>query len=162
MDGVDQACDTCLNQANAPVAPSAGRTLVSGQRDDDGDGRGNRCDFDYDNAGAVISAIDFNEMKSSVGGLVSSATCGLGGTLACAPFDHDEAGAAIAAADFNLTKAAVGKIIADAFPTCPACARPYSCALDDPDAPETFGRPVCVGPNCVEAGQPDPCAAPGP
>jgi hypothetical protein len=90
------------------------------------------------------------------------ASCGTSDTLPCAPIDHDEAGVAITASDFNLMKAAVGKLITTAFPTCPTCVRPYSCALDDPDAPETFGRPVCVGPACVATGQPDPCAAPGP
>jgi hypothetical protein len=42
-------------------------TITGGQRDDDADGRGNRYDFDYDNAGAIVP--DFNEMKASVGDL---------------------------------------------------------------------------------------------
>ncbi len=204
MDGVNHACDTCLNQANATFAPSVNRTFVSGQRDDDADGRGNSCDFDYNNAGAVVAANDFNDMKFSLAGLMTLNTCGgsFGGTCdldlgfctlapalactansdctleggsgpevpnqRCGEFDHDEpgptgsTGAVVTAADFNLTKAAVGKVINTTFPKCTACARPYSCELSNVVSGPTLARVICIGPACVEIGQPDPCAPPPP
>jgi hypothetical protein len=75
MDGVDNACDTCTAVPNPPIAgaPTANRAFVSHQRDDDADGRGNRCDFDYNNLGAVIDASDFNAVKAAVGKIVNNA-----------------------------------------------------------------------------------------
>lgn len=112
-------------------------TLVSGQRDDDGDGLGNRCDFDHDQAGTVITSSDFNHKKVSVGKLVSLAMgCGVGGGLRCGKFDHDGAGAVLSATDFNLLKAQVGKLKAA---TCgAACTRPIN----------VIGKAMCAGPSC--------------
>ncbi len=135
-DGVDNACDTCTNLPNAQVAgaPTGNRTFISHQRDDDADGRGNRCDFDYNDAGAVLTASDFNDMKFSLlpsPGLMTQNSCGAtaaeggsGATQQCAEFDHDGAGATLTAADFNLSKAAVAKggVINTNFPKCTACA----------------------------------------
>jgi hypothetical protein len=146
MDGVDDACDTCTSLANPPLAgsPGANRTFVSHQRDDDADGRGNACDFDYDQAGAAVVSTDFNQMKASVGKLVTASNCGLApaNNQRCGEFDHDGAGTAITAADFNLTKAAVGKLISTTFPKCAACTQGtgWSNTLG-PDARP--GRPVC-------------------
>jgi hypothetical protein len=143
-DSVDDACDTCTSLANAPLAgsPAANRTYVSHQRDDDADGRGNRCDFDYDQAGAVVVSADFNHMKASVGELVSTSGCGTANDQRCGEFDHDGAGLAIASTDFNLTKAAVGKVISSAFPKCAACTQGtgWSGVLG-PEA--RLGRPIC-------------------
>jgi hypothetical protein len=148
MDGVAQICDTCALTANPAftgIAP--GLTFVSRQWDGDGDGRGNRCDFDYDNVGAVVSATDFNQMKLSVGAL-RSALCGASpSNIPCAAFDHDESGLVITSTDFNLTKAAVGKVVSTAHPKCAACAPPFSLPVASGMA--TPGRPVCTGPYCT-------------
>ncbi len=147
MDGVDQACDTCLLQANPVFSGTVtNRTLVSGQLDDDADGRGNACDFDYDNTGAVVAPADFNNVKSAVSKLVSQSVCGIAPTTGqrCGEFDHDGSGAAITAADFNLAKAAVSKIIATSYPKCAACSVGvgWSDAIGTPGA--RAGRPVCA------------------
>ncbi len=171
MDGVDQACDTCLNQANPiidanmdgiPDAPTTNRTMLSHQRDDDADGRGSRCDFDYNNAGLALTASDFNDMTFSFTpsvGLMTQSTCGAtvgnppegeggsGAAQRCGEFDHDGVGAVVGAADFNLCHDAVqaGGVININFPKCSACTQGtgWSGVLG-PGA--RLGRPVCQSP----------------
>jgi hypothetical protein len=143
-DGVGDACDNCTNHFNPRVpiatflANQAWMTITGGQRDDDADGRGTRCDFDYNNAGVSLTSSDFNDMKFSLlpaAGLVSADTCGAtvgnppageGGSgtgQQCAEFDHNETGAVLTSADFNLAKAAValGGLINTNFPKCASC-----------------------------------------
>jgi cyclophilin family peptidyl-prolyl cis-trans isomerase len=161
MDGVDQACDTCQQQANPVFTGSqTNRTLVSGQLDDDGDGRGNACDFDYDNLGAVVTSTDFNDMKASLSRLVTQSTCGVpvggaqSGAQRCGEFDHDGAGAAITSEDFNLVKAAIGKVISSAYPTCAACSVGPGFSERALSGRARLGRPVCettVNGGCVYA-----------
>ncbi len=137
MDAVGQACDTCTAAANPKLATRAPwMTLVSGQRDTDGDGTGDRCDFDHDQAGLVITASDFNHGKASVAKLVSGVNCGTTGNLRCGKLDNDEAGAVISADDFNLLKARVAK---SNGPSCGAvCKPPWNVP----------GKPTCSGPAC--------------
>ncbi len=167
MDGVDGACDTCLSQANPPIvgAPGTNRTFLSHQRDDDADGRGNRCDFDYNNAGVSVAANDFNDMKFTLLGatpLMTANVCGgtaaeggTGATQQCGEFDHDSIGATVVAADFNMTKAALalGGLINTNFPKCTACAVGTGWSnVIGPGA--RLGRPVCqtaVAARCVFA-----------
>jgi cyclophilin family peptidyl-prolyl cis-trans isomerase len=172
MDGVDQACDTCLSRANPVFAgATTNRTRVSGQLDDDADGRGNACDFDYNNAGVVLSSTDFNDMKFSLlpsAGLMTQTTCGAsagmpplgeGGSGAgqrCGEFDHDGLGASITAADFNLAKAAVaaGGLIEANFPKCAACSVGAGWSNLVGTAGARVGRPICesaVAGACVYA-----------
>jgi hypothetical protein len=136
-DRVGEACDTCPGTPNPAVTPAAGLTLVSSQRDDDADGRGNACDFDYDQAGSIITSSDFNEAKASVGRLRSSRTCGTSHTRSCAIFDHDGAGASITASDFNAAKAQVGR------PRAPHCG-----AACTPPFDGSMGKVRCTGPAC--------------
>ncbi len=135
-DGVDDVCDTCTLQSNPrlPTPPGVNRSLISHQRDDDTDGRGNRCDFDYNNLGVVVTAVDFNDMKFSVAKGMTLNTCGAtvgappagqggsGNDQQCGEFDHDGVGAAVVAPDFNLARAAVGAGLIDVtFPKCARC-----------------------------------------
>ncbi len=147
MDGVDSACDTCTSTFNLRLqgTPGANRTRMSGQADDDADGRGNSCDFDYDNAGAVIIAADFNQIKASVGKLVSASNCGAAPTdnQRCGEFDHDQAGAAVSAGDFNQAKGAVGKVISTTYPKCAACSVGTGWSNVLGSGGERIGRPVC-------------------
>jgi hypothetical protein len=148
-DGVNDACDTCLGRTNAIFGGSTtNRTRVSGQLDDDGDGRGNQCDFNYDNTGPVILSTDFNQMKPSVGKLMTASNCGLAPTnnQRCGEFDHDGVGPAVSSADFNLAKGAIGKTEATTYPKCAACNPPFSNTLA---IGATLGRPICEGPACV-------------
>jgi hypothetical protein len=139
-DGVGDACDICTTFANprvsvATLVANPWMTVRGMQRDGDADGRGDRCDFNYDNVGPVILAGDFNQAKASVGETVNSSTCGLAPTnnQPCQEFDHTESGPVILATDFNLSKAAVGKTEATAFPNCgPACANTAIVPCDGP------------------------------
>jgi hypothetical protein len=133
-DGVGDACDSCPAVPNPrPPAPApAWMTLTGGQRDANANGRGDACDFDHDDAGMTVTAADFNEMKASIGRLVSSSSCGVAGTLACQRFDHDERGLVISAPDFNLTKAVVGSLPP---PTCAACGNFYLLPCEGPACP---------------------------
>jgi cyclophilin family peptidyl-prolyl cis-trans isomerase len=144
MDGIDQACDTCLLQPNPAFSgPLANRTRISDQLDDDADGRGNACDFDYDNSGSSVTAADLAAAQASFGRLVSQSTCGAGGNERCGEFDHDGAGAAISQPDLDLATAAVGQPIDTAFPTCTACSVGvgWSGIVGTPRA--EVGRPIC-------------------
>jgi hypothetical protein len=145
MDGVDQACDTCSAAPNPVFTGSlTSRTRVSGQLDDDADGRGNACDFDFDNLGSVVAAGDFSNAKVSVGKLVTATNCGVSPAgQRCGEFDHDLTGGVITAGDFNLVKAAVGKLIATSYPTCAACAVGPGWSNTPGSGGERLGRPIC-------------------
>ena len=154
-DSVGDACDTCATLANPPFGGVVGptMTLVSGQREDDGDGIGNKCDFKYGTLGALVSPIDVSHMRSSVFTLLSLNTCGLSGTANCAQFDHDELGALVAPGDVSLLRSAVftpnGPSCSDA-----ACVPPASCGCTPPfggplgSGTEILGKAGCVGPAC--------------
>ena len=79
-------------------------TFVSGQREDDGDGIGNMCDFKYGTGGLLIAPLDVSHMRASVFSLLSLNTCGLSSAANCAQFDHDEAGALVAPQDVSLLR----------------------------------------------------------
>ncbi len=150
MDGVDDACDTCTSTANAPVEGTSvptNRTLVSRQYDDDADGRGNACDFDYNNAGLTVTTTDFNDAKASQGKSLGASTCGAvppggsGNAQRCYEFDHVPGGLTVTVDDFNAAKAAQGKSMS-IYPKCTACIAPFSRPLGDPLG-STVGKPVC-------------------
>ena len=59
-DGVGDACDDCIADANGPLAPDAGGKW---QRDTDGDGYGNVCDADLD-GDRIVNFRDLARMKA--------------------------------------------------------------------------------------------------
>ncbi len=125
-DGVGDACDNCTTYNNPRVsaatllANQTWMTVTGWQRDDDADGRGNRCDFDYDNAGLTVTVTDFNNAKASQGKSRQLMTCGSGGALRCSMFDHDGTGLTITVTDFNMDKAVQGQGMGN-FPRCASC-----------------------------------------
>ncbi len=171
-DGVDDVCDTCGRQPDfnndvLQLGPNpafggsmTNRTTVSGQLDDDADGIGNHCDFDYNNQGAVITATDFNDMKFSLlpsPGLMTQSNCGgtaaeggSGDTQRCGEFDHDGAGAVVGVVDFNKAKAAVAGLILVPQETM-ACGDPCKAPFSGPigSGNEVLGKAImCEGVAC--------------
>ncbi len=120
-DGVDNACDNCSDLANPawPVASSTAnrhRTgggiaggVYRGQLDDDVDGRGNRCDFDYNQGPVGIGGPDNAMMQVALGNPaaippiparnISQNNCGTAGTSACGIHDNNENAAGIGGPD---------------------------------------------------------------
>ncbi len=149
-DGVDDVCDTCTSTPNAPVggAVPTNRTLVSRQYDDDADGRGNACDFDYNNSGLTVTTTDFNDAKGSQGKSLTAVNCGAaapggsGNTQRCYEFDHVPGGLTVTVDDFNAAKAAQGKSMS-LYPKCAACLSPFSRPADGSLGAPLAGKPVC-------------------
>jgi len=106
-DEVGDACDNCSLLAN----PRPGWKhlilhpwiqLTGGQRDDDLDGYGNKCDAKFPGTGGgVVGGLDLAQFRASNSKSVSSSTCGTSGTLRCAIFDLDEAGNTIGGLDLG-------------------------------------------------------------
>ena len=147
-DNVDDACDTCIGLPNPVVTNLQDwMTTTSGQRDDDGDGIGNACDFKYGTTGTLIAPLDVSHMRSSVFNQVPQNICGLSALANCAQFDHDEAGLLVSPLDVSRLR---NRVFTTNGPACIACAPPYSGvhACD-----YVLGQPVCRprsdgGPNC--------------
>ncbi len=154
-DGVGDVCDTCSAAPNPVFAGSlTNRTVVSDQLDDDADGRGNACDFDYNNAGLSITVSDFNDGKASQGRSLALTTCGAavgaggsGAGKSCYLFDHVPGGLTVTVDDFNALKANQGKSMS-LFPKCAACTPPWSPPLGVAGSVPLVGVPTCAGPAC--------------
>ncbi len=147
-DEIDDACDTCPTVANAVFTGSlTNRTLVSGQLDDDGDGVGNACDFDYDQIALFVSPADFAQAVASLGfSPVANFTCGSASNLLCGLFDHDGAGFILSPADFaaDVLKADPSTSPLNG-PSCGAACTPPS-AGRSARAPRCSARPSATGP----------------
>jgi hypothetical protein len=130
-DGVGDACDNCTNISNPQVAPNPAAylvanpwaTLTGGQRDDDHDGYGNKCDAKFpDSSGSIVSSTDLGQFRTALGKSRAVDTCGTSGTHPCAIYDLDEVNAVINAADLGVFRNLAGKVIGPTCPTCPlAC-----------------------------------------
>jgi len=135
IDGVGDACDSCVNIANPWVTGSHGvpgdtatylaanpwATLTGGQRDDDHDGYGNKCDAKFPGtAGAAVGNPDLAQFRASFGKSRTGDTCGTSGTMPCAIFDLDQgAAAAIGNPDLAVFRTLFGKTPGPKCPTCP-------------------------------------------
>ncbi|HTO68886.1 MAG TPA: thrombospondin type 3 repeat-containing protein [Myxococcota bacterium] len=128
-DGVGDACDNCVNIANPRVTPNVAAylntnqwaTLTGGQRDDDHDGYGNKCDGKFPGTlGTNVGASDLAQFRASNGKSRLNDNCGTVGTHPCAIFDLDEgAAASIGAPDLAQFRALNGKAPGPKCPTCP-------------------------------------------
>ena len=129
-DGVGDACDNCVNLANPRVTPDAATylganpwaTLTGGQRDDDHDGYGNRCDADFTPSGTLVGSGDLAQFRASNGKSRLTDTCGTVGTEPCARYDLDESATLIGSGDLATFRSLTGKAAGPKCPTCPlAC-----------------------------------------
>ena len=132
-DGVGDACDNCVNEANPRVsvggkidvaaflAANPWATLTGGQRDDDHDGYGNKCDAKFPGtAGSAVGNPDLAQFRASFGKSRTTDTCGTVGTHPCAIFDLDEGpAAAIGNPDLAVFRMLFGKTPGPKCPTCP-------------------------------------------
>jgi hypothetical protein len=109
-DSVGQACDNCTTFSNPRISLAANgwATTSGGQRDDDHDGFGNKCDAKF-TGGVLVGATDLVQFRASNGKNRTLDTCGTVGTRPCAIFDLDEAGLLISATDLTQYRLLNGK-----------------------------------------------------
>jgi len=126
-DDVGNVCDNCLAHANPRVsaaflAANPWVTMTGGQRDDDHDGFGNRCDAKFVGApNTAVGALDLTQFRASSGEDRALDTCGTSNTRPCAIFDLDEnttTASAIGALDLTRFRALNGFAPG---PKCAAC-----------------------------------------
>jgi para-nitrobenzyl esterase len=174
MDGVGQACDTCIDVPNPPfTGTTTNRTLVSGQLDDDADGRGNHCDMDFNQAAVNVGGPDTALMVAALTPVssVNDNDCGPSGTSACGIHDLNGAATNIGGPDTAVLVSllAAGTVGLNAAPnrhcgalpaqTCAqnpnqACCPPFSRALGSAEG-ATIGKVVCQ--NATGVGAPQRC-----
>ena len=125
-DLVGDVCDNCTGVANPRVAAgflttNTWATLTGGQRDDDHDGYGNKCDAKFPGTlGTAVGASDLAQFRASNGKNRTGDTCGTTGTRPCAIFDLDEGiAAAIGSPDLAQFRLLNGKVPGPKCATCP-------------------------------------------
>ncbi len=127
-DGVGDVCDNCVNLANPRVTPDAATylganpwaTLTGGQRDDDHDGYGNKCDGKFPGVpGLFVSNGDLIEWRASNTKNRTVDQCGTVGTHPCAIYDLDETGLFISNGDLLQWRLLNTKAPGPKCPTCP-------------------------------------------
>jgi hypothetical protein len=124
-DGVGDLCDNCVNVPNPrPVgcftSTSCGQwaTLTGGQRDDDHDGYGNRCDAKFSGTG-LVGNTDVGEVRAANNKGRATDTCGASGLRPCAIYDLDETDAIIGASDTGLARSLTNKLPGSKCAACP-------------------------------------------
>jgi hypothetical protein len=125
-DGVGDACDNCVNAPNPRVTPDEATylslnpwaTLTGGQRDDDADGYGNRCDAKFVGTG-LVGGVDLAEFRASINKSRAADTCGASGARPCAIFDLDEAGLLNGGTDLAIFRSLVNKLPGPKCTSCP-------------------------------------------
>ena len=125
-DLVGDACDNCTAHANPRVPPgflaaNPWATLTGGQRDDDADGYGNRCDADFTPTGNIVGGLDLAQFRASNTQNRALDVCGTEGTRPCAIFDLNETGNVISGPDLGIFRALNTH---PAGPRCAACPLP--------------------------------------
>jgi hypothetical protein len=109
-DGVGNACDNCLDVNNPRVAAdflttNPWATLSGGQRDDDHDGYGNKCDADFTATGALVGGSDLAQYRPSNNKSRALDVCGTVANQPCARYDLNEAGALTSGDDLAIFRA---------------------------------------------------------
>jgi hypothetical protein len=127
-DGVGDACDNCPRAVNPRESATfltttgAWATLTGGQRDDDHDGFGNKCDADFTPTGALVGTADLTQFRASNNKNRANDQCGTNLTQPCARYDLDQSGALIGTGDLTVFRALNNKAAGPKCPTCPlAC-----------------------------------------
>jgi hypothetical protein len=141
-DLVGDACDNCIYYPNPRVNMSlltAGvssnsnlvwATTTGGQRDDDHDGYGNRCDGDFTPTATNVGTLDIAQFNPSNGKPRTDDVCGTSGGRPCAIFDLDEGTALnIGTPDRSVLNSLIGMPAGGHSPAgsgkCPTC--PLTC-----------------------------------
>jgi hypothetical protein len=125
LDLVGDVCDSCQKISNPRVAASflsanPWATLTGGQRDDDHDGYGNKCDAKFPPAtGGLVGPSDLVQYRTASGKSRTGDTCGTTGTRPCAIFDLDETNGLIGPADLAQFRLLNGKTPGPKCATCP-------------------------------------------
>jgi len=128
LDSVGDACDNCVNVANPRVASdfltqNPWATLTGGQRDDDHDGYGNKCDAKFPGVpGLTVNTGDLTAFRASNAKNRTTDTCGTTGTQPCAIWDLDETGLTINTGDLAQFRLLNTR---PPGPKCPSC--PLAC-----------------------------------
>ena len=123
-DAVGDICDSCTLVSNPRSSiVSTSFTYTGGQRDDDHDGYGNKCDAKFPGvAGTVVGAGDLVQMRAAIGKDRREDLCGTTGVRPCAIWDLDETINTIGAGDLARFRQLSGKLPGPKCPTCPlAC-----------------------------------------
>ncbi len=129
-DGVGDVCDNCVEVSNPRPVPryldlNPWATLTGGQRDDDFDGYGNKCDAKFVGPPSqVVGGLDLGQFRNSNAKDRRTDTCGTSELVPCAIFDLDEAavGNSIGGLDFGRFRALATRLPG---PRCAAC--PLAC-----------------------------------
>ncbi len=125
-DGVPDACDNCTRVSNPRVsatwlAANPWAVLTGGQRDDDADGFGNKCDAKFPNiSGALVATADLAAFRTAHGKSRERSDCGVAHSRSCAIFDLDEGtGRLISTGDIARFRALNGSAPGPKCSTCP-------------------------------------------
>jgi hypothetical protein len=124
-DGVGDLADNCVAVANARLpenwlAANPWAVLTGGQRDDDQDGYGNKCDAKFPGSdGLLVGPVDLAQFRASNGRNRSAMSCGTSGALPCAIFDLDESALLIGPADLTRFRTLNGKAPGPKCAECP-------------------------------------------
>ena len=143
-DAVGSVCDSCTTFSNPRESASflssnPWATLTGGQRDDDHDGFGTKCDAKFPGVtGTFVGTNDLTQFRASNTKDRAGDTCGTTGTRPCAIFDLDQTGTFIGSGD--LTQFRVLNTKAPG-PRCAACTGAGSIPL-----PCTAGTAGTCGP----------------
>jgi hypothetical protein len=108
-------------------------TLTGGQRDDDHDGYGNKCDAKFPGVtGAAVGPGDLTQFRTANNKSRTLDNCGTASNKPCAIFDLDELNTAIGPADLTQFRLLNNKAPGPRCPTCPLACTPGTAGTCSP------------------------------